>query len=1214
VTATPGNASIYGKKEYEPHPVSRLIPSLEPTPLDPCDSTSTIREDIMTLRVLIVGDDSQLHELVSRALQLITSFVFVVERARSYSAAADALREDKHDLLLLDHDLGGRTSIELLQEVFGARIPLPVVLFTGAATREIDAAAARAGITHLLEKASFTPGALERTMRCSIDRVSTKREMERARAIFRAGFNALREHVAILDETGTIVEVNDAWRRFPLGNESPDPMAGLGHNYLDLCIAATGVRATEAAAVSRGIRELLAGERSSFSLTFPIQHGGEERWFVLRAFRFENGGRVLAHVSLQDVTETHRTEDALRASEARYRGLVETAHVGVWAVNGTGLTTYVNPRMAVMLGYAPGEMHDRLLFDFMDAESAFQARTLFARRQRGLSDTHEVSFLRKDGTLVPTLVSASPQTVGDEFVGALAMVTDITDRKRGEAELTSALAAADLDRRRLQATLDALPVGVWLADAEGRITHTNPATARIWGGQAPRVQHTGEYEVYRAWSPHTGEPVATQDRALVRVLSTGESAESGTLEIGRFDGSRGFVINSAVPIRDGDGHLTGVVVVNVDITERQAEAREREHLLRELEFERARLTAVFEQTPAFMAVLRGPDYVYERLNPAYQRVLGDRPVLGKARFEAVPELRDQGSFEQLEHVRKTGEVFVGREIPVRLARNPGGALETRYLNLVYQPLLEQDGSSSAIIAHGVDVTEQVIAGKALAESERQMREMFAKLPVPTMLWEALDEDDFILVAFNEAAAPILTGGGVDPIGRRGSELFPQGVDVAADCWRSLREGIVVEREVAYDAGPQAGQRTFLLTIGPQSSRRVLLHAVDTTEKRQLELQLRQGQKMEAVGHLAGGIAHDFNNLLTVVAAHSSFLLESLDVRDSRRDDAEAIQEAGRRAAGLTRQLLAFSRKQILRPSILDLNQTVDEAYRMLRRLIGEDIEIVVELTPEIGFVHADTGQMEQVLLNLAVNARDAMPSGGRLSLATSVMELADGPATVRLGMTPGSYVVLTVRDTGIGMDEHTQARVFEPFFTTKEPGRGTGLGLATVYGIVKQSNGHIRLESEPGRGTSFTIYLPLVTVAGVVEESRAAAPAPVMGTETILLVEDDAALRNLAARVLRAQGYLVLDARDGKEALELEASHGSAIDLVLSDTVLPGMNGVEVVRRLAERRPGLKSVYMSGYTDDEVLRRGIVTSEVRFVQKPFTPNVLAQTVRDALDA
>jgi two-component system cell cycle sensor histidine kinase/response regulator CckA len=395
-----------------------------------------------------------------------------------------------------------------------------------------------------------------------------------------------------------------------------------------------------------------------------------------------------------------------------------------------------------------------------------------------------------------------------------------------------------------------------------------------------------------------------------------------------------------------------------------------------------------------------------------------------------------------------------------------------------------------------------------------------------------------------------------------------------------------------------------------------LFAEDVTERRALEQQLRQSQKMEAVGRLAGGVAHDFNNLLMVISGYSEFLLDRLGPDPALRGPAQEIASAAVRATSLTRQLLAFSRKQMLAPKILDLNSVVTENLKMLNRMIGEDIELMMVPAADLGTVRADAGQIEQVIMNLAVNARDAMPAGGKLTIETSNVSLDEDYARFHAPLRPGNYVMLAISDTGAGMDSETQSHIFEPFFTTKGP-KGTGLGLSTVYGIVKQSGGYIWVYSEAGKGTTFKVYLP--RVADTVEapaqvaipaESTATEP----GTETVLLVEDETNLRYLARQFLEKQGYRVVEAADGAAAMQIAVAHEGMIHLLLTDVIMPGMNGRELAQRISEIRPNVKVLYMSGYTENVIGSNGTLDAGVRLLQKPFTLRDLKSKVREVLDS
>jgi PAS domain S-box-containing protein len=392
---------------------------------------------------------------------------------------------------------------------------------------------------------------------------------------------------------------------------------------------------------------------------------------------------------------------------------------------------------------------------------------------------------------------------------------------------------------------------------------------------------------------------------------------------------------------------------------------------------------------------------------------------------------------------------------------------------------------------------------------------------------------------------------------------------------------------------------------------IVVNARDITERRRLEAQLRQAQKMEAVGQLAGGVAHDFNNLLTAILGYCHLMLDEIPEGDPLRLDLLEIQSAGDRAASVTRQLLAFSRLQMLQPQVVDINTLVTQLEKLLRRLISEDVELVTALAPDLRPVTVDPASVEQILVNLAVNARDAMPTGGRLTIETANVDLDDTYAVTHVAMTPGPYVMLAVGDTGEGMDAATRARVFEPFFTTKEQGKGSGLGLATVYGIVKQSGGYIWVYSEPGHGTMFKVYLA-PTGSPSVAQPAARDAGSALGWETVLLVEDEDAVRALAREVLRRHGYVVLEARHGVDALRVAERHPDDIHLMVTDVVMPHMSGRELAQRLGTVRPKMKMLFMSGYADHMLMHDDLAPGAA-FLQKPFTPEVFARKVRSILD-
>jgi PAS domain S-box-containing protein len=441
-----------------------------------------------------------------------------------------------------------------------------------------------------------------------------------------------------------------------------------------------------------------------------------------------------------------------------------------------------------------------------------------------------------------------------------------------------------------------------------------------------------------------------------------------------------------------------------------------------------------------------------------------------------------------------------------------------------------------------------------------------------------------------ASAQLLKRTGVDP--PREKELFRKDGSRAA----VLLGGATLEY-------PEC-----IKVIADISARKTIEKALAQTQE-----QFRQAQKMEAVGRLAGGIAHDFNNLLSVILTYSEMGMRSLTPGEPLRADLEEIKKAGERAAALTRQLLALSRQQVLEPRAVDLNELIEGTSKMLGRLIGEDIKLTFRPAADLGSVLADPGQIDQVLMNLSVNARDAMPQGGKLTIETSNVDLSEDDAGAHLGVKRGRYVMLAVSDTGVGMDKALQTRIFEPFFTTKEKGKGTGLGLSTVFGIVHQSLGHIWVYSEPGHGTAFKIFLPR-TDAAIVQIEPEEELSTLSGTETILLVEDEDQIRTVVRSLLRGFGYKVLEAKNGGEALLIAEKHPARIDLLLTDVVMPYMGGAELAKRLSLVRPDMKVLCMSGYTDEAVLQHGIIEAGLAFLQKPITPEKLGRKIRLVLAA
>ena len=621
--------------------------------------------------------------------------------------------------------------------------------------------------------------------------------------------------------------------------------------------------------------------------------------------------------------------------------------------------------------------------------------------------------------------------------------------------------------------------------------------------------------------------------------------------------------------------------------------------------EQQRYQALFEAASDVVSVLT-PEGIVLEINPRAEQILGlpRHEIIGRC----IPALTTERNGAATD---RRIDLESPRHWAVPFQRRDGSTIQLD----VSANTVEIDGQS-IIFSIARDVTELVATNKALAAAEDQSRSIIER--IPDVVWTTDVNRHINFITQNVA----------DVLGVTREEIYAG----ESEIWSSHIHpedlpAVVKASKVSFETGhpfdvecrwARGHNHWIWLRTRASVHDRDGLHRLegmisDVTEKRRMEENLRQAQKMEALGQLTGGIAHDFNNVLASILANSHFLLDDLSDADPRRADAEEIRLSAERAAALTRQLLAFSRRQVLALAALDLNVTLGGLERMLRRLIGEDIDLTIIKGPDLGTVMADAGQIEQVLMNLVVNARDAMPAGGKLSIETLNVDLDDSQLGVDLPARPGRYIMLAVSDDGCGMSAETKLRAFEPFFTTKDWRKGTGLGLSTCYGIVKQSGGYLCIYSELDAGAVLKIYLPRVDERP--DEPQVTRPAiDLRGHEAVLLVEDDDRLRNAMKRILISYGYRVLVARDGDEAIALAKQHGEAFDLVLSDVIMPGLSGPDTVREIQKHAPKAKPLFMSGYTDHAILRDGMLQAGTNFIQKPFAPRILARKLREILDA
>ena len=949
------------------------------------------------------------------------------------------------------------------------------------------------------------------------------------------------------------------------------------------------------------------------------------------------------------IAKTTRLLERKRTTDAIYRlaSIVDSSDGAIIGKTLDGIITSWNTSATKMYGYAATEAIGRHISCIIPAEREDESVWILERLREGEGiQNFETVRVRKDGTCIDVSLSISPIIgAGGWLIGSTSIARDITERKKAE----EARRVTEVLYRTL---FEYAPDGIVIADPESYYIDANESICRMLGYTrdeliglhasdivAPsEIEHIGsalsaikaQSDYYREWqfrrkdgSIFAAEVIATMmpDGNLMGMIRDITQRKRVEQELSKSEERYRDLVENAHDIiytHDLEGNYTSVNKASEHITGYTREealkmnqthtvAPEyletiRQMIARKLagEDETVYDLEIFAKDGRRIAVEVNTRLIYQDGAPAGVQGIA-RDVTERRRAEEMLRAADHRAVEEYARLldrlaslaltfgtaRDLLTIYRGlRDFSLSLTPSFGLVLcsydearEVRegiyfYLNGIeldipfMEPLPVRSGPASRVIK----------TGTAIVYND-YLNELNHMVPVHIGVEEDSDTPQSALIA------PMTI------MGRTIGTIEVQSHQLAA-----YTHEHATAMQMAANLAANAIENVRLLNL-----------------EREKEEQLRQSQKMEAVGQLAGGIAHDFNNLLTAITGYSQLTLMGLHSQDPLRSNIEEIKKAGDRAATLTRQLLAFSRKQVLQPKVLDLNAVVSEIEKMLQRLIGEHIELRTVLRPDLGSVRGDPGQIEQVIMNLAVNARDAMEKGGKLTIETQNVYVDAAYVSQHIAVIPGSYVMLAVSDTGIGMDEQTQKRIFDPFFTTKELGKGTGLGLSTVYGIVKQSGGNIWVYSELGQGTTFKIYLPRVDEEAQEFKSSLEPHEALEGRESILLAEDEEIVRHLVRDLLKSSGYQVLEAANGGAALLLCESHPGPIHLMITDVVMPEMSGRELKDRLTGLRPEMKVLFMSGYTDDTIVRHGILESEIDFLQKPFTPNALALKVREILD-
>jgi PAS domain S-box-containing protein len=1155
---------------------------------------------VRPLRVLIVEDSPNDAELILRALEQ-GGFDPTSKQVEMADGVRAALAAETWDVVLSGYSLHGFGAPAALGIVRAADSNLPFLVVSETVGEDAAVAIMRAGANDYIRKheiARLAP-AVERELREAENR-RAKRVTELATAHLASIVNASDDAIISKTLEGVLTSWNPA-AELLYGWTAAE---ALGRN---ISLLVPPDKTDELAGIMDRLR---AGEKGEYFETVRLHKDGRriDVSLTISPIRGPDGRLGGVSKTARDIRERKRAEGAFRDERTLLRTLIDSIPDLVFTKDTAGRLGLCNRALLDFTGArTEGDLAGKTVFDVFppDQAKAFHEDDMYVMLEGAtITDREELARDAAGEDIWRSVIKAPLKGHDGSIIGLVGISSNIQKRRERERLLAES-------KERLKLALSAAKMGAWDWDLRSDEVHRSSECLAILGVEV--LGHDHESFTRLVHPEDVGNLAATLDRAIAE--RTDFVAE---FRIVRPGGEVRWACDIGRAHCDAAGAPVRMIGLIQDISERKRAEGEIQQSI-------SRLHAALESTADGILVVDLEGRIVD-FNRQFLSLWGVPPeLIAEGRKEdLISSFNHHHAMQTILNQLKDPAAFVASV--QEIYRSPEDATfdvwefrDGRVLERYSQPQ-RIDGKPVGRVWSFRNITARKRIEEALHSSRERLQHVLVSSPailftftvaehqIRRINWISDNLTEIFGYPTGDAFDPEWWPGNIHPEDREG--VFSQTVTVLLDQGHTIHEFRFRHRN-----GEYLWTRGEIRLIRDAAG--VPVEGVGSwsniTERKRIEEQFRQAQKMEAVGQLAGGIAHDFNNLLTIINGYSEVLLEKLPPSDPSRDLIEEIHKAGERSAGLTRQLLAFSRLQVLAPQVIDLNAVVTNTEKMLGRLVGEDIRLTSTLDPELWTVRADPGQIEQVVMNLALNARDAMPRGGRLTIETRNVELDEAYARTNPDARDGPHVLLSVSDTGSGISPELKARIFEPFFTTKGPGKGTGLGLATAYGIVKQSGGHIAVYSEVGVGSSFKVYLPRIEQAFEKPKSQSSISSPQRGTETILLAEDEDAVRALIRHVLTGCGYRVLEAANGEEAVRLATRHTGPIHLLITDVVMPGAGGRAVAEEVVALHPGISVLFVSGYTDDAVIRHGVLREGVNFLQKPFAPVALSIKVREVLD-